>query len=149
MTEQTSADTSACLLVEAGAHLSAIPLADVVETLRPLPVERQPGMPEGVLGLAMVRGATVPVVDLAALFHDPPAPVSRWVLVQAGARAVALAVTSVLGVRALGEGAVAAGATTAAGLVAPAVAAIVEEGTRAVRVLDVAYLLPAEAGGRG
>ena len=79
----------------------ALPLEHVVETMRPLPVESLPGTPRFVLGVSIIRGAPVPVVDAAALLGTMAAHPSRFVLVRAGARQVALAVDAVLGVRAI------------------------------------------------
>jgi purine-binding chemotaxis protein CheW len=86
--------------------LYALPLAHVVETLRPLPVEPLAGAPAFVRGLCVIRGVPRPVVDATGLLGahapgDPPAepPTARFVTVRAGAHQVALAVDAVLGVR--------------------------------------------------
>jgi purine-binding chemotaxis protein CheW len=81
-------------------RLCALLLDDVVETMRPLPIEALPGAPSFVCGLSMIRGVPVPVVDAGALLEapDPPQP-TRFVSVKAGHRHVALAVEEVLGVR--------------------------------------------------
>ncbi|KQW02895.1 hypothetical protein ASC87_00640 [Rhizobacter sp. Root1221] len=76
-----------------------MPLAHVVETMRPLPVEAVAGAPHFVRGLAVIRGMPVPVVDAAHLLGELAAPANRFVTVIAGERRVALAVDSVLGVR--------------------------------------------------
>ncbi|MFL5302954.1 MAG: chemotaxis protein CheW, partial [Anaeromyxobacteraceae bacterium] len=55
------------LLVRAGSRLCALPLACVVETLRPLHTSPLAGTPACVSGVAVVRGAPTPVVDLDAL----------------------------------------------------------------------------------
>jgi purine-binding chemotaxis protein CheW len=134
--------TVACLLVQAGAHACAVPLGAVEETLRPLPCARLPGLPRAVLGLAVVRGESVPVVDLAGALEDAAPPAARWVLARAGGRRVALAVSAVVGVRALDEDALRAAAARVAGVVAPLVSAVVMLGSRSVAVLDVARALP-------
>ena len=86
------------LLIRAGSHFCALQLSDVVETMRPLPVEPLSGAPQCVRGLCLIRGAPVPVVDLAELLGDAaPGPWTRFVCVRAGPRTVALAVTAVLG----------------------------------------------------
>lgn len=54
--------------------LCALPLAHVVETLRPLPVRGLAGAPSFVLGLALLRGQAVPVVDAAQLLIEAGLP---------------------------------------------------------------------------
>ncbi|MFT3767667.1 MAG: chemotaxis protein CheW [Minicystis sp.] len=132
----------ACLLVQAGSHPCAIPLAAAVETMRPLPADRLPGMPAALLGLAVIRGMTVPVVDLAALFGERAGAPERYVLARAGGRFVALAVTAVDGVAAIDGAEVETGGAIAAGVAAPCVDAVVTRGGRALAVLDVARILP-------
>jgi purine-binding chemotaxis protein CheW len=69
--------------------------------MRPLPIDRLPSAPEFVLGVSMIRGAPTPVVDAGALVGQPdPAP-TRFITLKAGERKIALAVESVLGIRAL------------------------------------------------
>lgn len=77
----------------------ALPLWHVVEVMRPLAAEAMPGMPPFVHGVSVIRGTPVPVVDAARLLTitDGPAT-SRWVVVRAGTRRIALAVEAVEGV---------------------------------------------------
>jgi purine-binding chemotaxis protein CheW len=86
------------LICRVQTRLCALPLAHVVEMLRPLPVA---GAPPFVLGLAVIRGAPLPVVDSARLLGADDARAGRFVTVNAGNRRVALAVDCVLGVRAV------------------------------------------------
>lgn len=89
------------VLVRAGTRLCGLPVDAVVETMRPLPVSTVPGAPRFVLGVAIVRGEPVPVVDLAALLGDgavEAGAAARFVTVRAGERSAALAVSAVLGV---------------------------------------------------
>lgn len=90
------------VLCRSGLLRCALPVSEVVETLRPLPLRPVAGAPPAVLGVAIVRGEPTPVVDLAAAIGAPAgvAP-GRFVVVRAGERRVALAVGEVLGVRAL------------------------------------------------
>jgi len=88
----------AVLLVRAGGRACAIPLAHVIETLRPLPVTPSAGVAPFVLGAAVVRGAAVPVVSLDLFLGSPRSAPARFVLVRCGPRAAALAVDAVLGV---------------------------------------------------
>jgi purine-binding chemotaxis protein CheW len=104
------ARASAVLLVSTGGRaeerwLAALPLAVVVETMRPLPVRAVPGAPSFVRGLSLVRGAPVPVVDLAAFLGSPStarAGAARFVTLRAGdRRRIAIDVAEVVGVRRL------------------------------------------------
>ena len=85
-------------------RLCALPLAHVIETMRPLPIEAVAGAPHFVRGLAVIRGVPVPVVDAARLLGEMDAPVDRFVTLHVDGRRVALAVSSVLGVRAISPG---------------------------------------------
>ena len=94
------ADRHPALLVRAAGRLCAVPIAHVVEVMRPLPVERIPGAPTFVHGLAIIRGAPMPVVDLGLLTARRSAT-GRFVTLRLGDRRAVLAVDSVVGVRAL------------------------------------------------
>jgi len=86
-------------------RLCALPIDQVIETLRPLPIESMSGGKVVVLGLSVIRGSPTPVVDLAAVLgcvragEQAAAPTGRFVVVRAGDRRVALAVDEVMGVR--------------------------------------------------
>ena len=87
------------LLCKAGSHRFALPMANVIETMRMLPVEAVSGPPRLVCGLSIIRGAAVPVIDTARLFDDESARYERLVTVRAGKRTVAFAASAVLGVQ--------------------------------------------------
>ncbi|HET8734148.1 MAG TPA: chemotaxis protein CheW [Anaeromyxobacteraceae bacterium] len=92
------------VIVSAGQRLCGLPIHGVIETMRPLPVSPVAGAPPFVQGVAIVRGEPVPVVELAVLLGDapaPPGPAARFVTVRAGARIAALAVSAVRGVSTL------------------------------------------------
>jgi len=93
------------LLVVAGRRRCALPLRHVIETMRPLPIEAIADPPPGVVGVSVIRGQPLPVLDLGALLApDAPheaVPASRFVTLRVGGRQVALAVDAVLGVREL------------------------------------------------
>ena len=91
------------LLCRLGTHLCALPLENVVEAMRPLPIEPLVGAPRFVQGLSIVRGSPVPVVDAASLFDAREVESQRWVTIRTGDRLVALAVDSVLGIRSIGS----------------------------------------------
>lgn len=97
------------LLCRVAGCVCAVPLAHVAEVLRPLAVEPLDGAPDAVLGVAVVRGAPVPVVDLARILgprgapapggapSPPPPPPRRWVSLRTGTRRLVVAVGSVEG----------------------------------------------------
>lgn len=86
------------LLCRVGDLLCALPLEHVEETMRPLPVEAIAGAPSFVRGLAVVRGAPIPVVDAASLISGVASHPTRFVTVKTGSRRIALAVDAVVGV---------------------------------------------------
>jgi purine-binding chemotaxis protein CheW len=88
------------LLVRVPAALCAFPLAEVIETMRPLPIEPLANTPNFIQGVARIRGAAVPVVELTVLFrgdHRGDVP-TRFVTLRVGQRCVALSVQSVIGI---------------------------------------------------
>ena len=105
------------LVMRVGSRAYAVPIAHVVETMRPLDIEPMAGAPPSVAGVAIIRGAATPVIDLATLVGLPPcttAPkatrassetrsVGRFVTLRLAGRTVALAVESVVGVRELSD----------------------------------------------
>ncbi len=95
--------TRRVLIVSAGPYRCAVPLAHVVETMRPLPIQSLANVPPFVCGASIIRGEPVPVVDLARLLGAAGATRGRWVVVRADRRKVALAVGSVFGLEALAE----------------------------------------------
>ncbi len=66
--------------------------------MRPLPVHPLAGAPAFVAGVSMIRGQGVPVVNLALLLGGQADPPTRFVVVRAADRSVALAVDAVIGV---------------------------------------------------
>lgn len=99
MGDQASASFVVC---RCGSLRFALPVASVIETMRPLPVVKLKDMPEFVLGVATIRGRPTPVVDAGALLGRPgEAQPRRFVTVELGVRTVALAVDAVADVRAI------------------------------------------------
>ena len=94
----TDAVSASALLCRAGERTCALNLLHVLEIMRPLPVDEVAQTPGFVRGLAMIRGVPTPVLTLASLFADPGGPPTRFVVVRAGDRQVALVVDAVLGV---------------------------------------------------
>lgn len=131
-------------MVRAAGHLAALRLRDVIETLRPLPIEPLAGAPAFVRGAAVVRGAPVPVVSLALLLGSDAVAGSRWVALRAPGGTRALEVDEVLGFRDL--------APEDLSLAPPLLGRALQEHAEAlavldghlVAVLDAARLLDAE-----
>jgi purine-binding chemotaxis protein CheW len=92
------------LLVRARTWTCALPIRDVIETMRALPVRKVAGAPPFVRGLSMIRGALLPVVSLGALLgaegegHEHERD-RRFVTVKLDDRRAALEVDAVLGAR--------------------------------------------------
>jgi purine-binding chemotaxis protein CheW len=79
-----------------------LPIEHVREVMRPCAVERVELAPAYVLGLALIRGQTVPVVDAGVLlFGERCDDATRLVILKVGERRVALAVAEVFGARTL------------------------------------------------
>jgi len=98
--------TRQALLLRAHGQLCVLPLGHVAEILRPLPVTPIAGQLPAVLGIALHRGAPVPVVDLARLLGASATERSeRFVALRVGPRTTLLAVEAVLGLRDLPESA--------------------------------------------
>jgi purine-binding chemotaxis protein CheW len=71
----------------------ALPASDVLHLESFTAATKVPGTPPHVAGLMQVRGRVVPIIDLHLLFGAGPhelSPLSRVLVVQSGARAVAL-----------------------------------------------------------
>jgi purine-binding chemotaxis protein CheW len=77
----------------------AFPIGHVIETMRPMAIEPVPHAPAFVQGVAVVRGAPVPVVDAGRLLGLPGVEPGRWVALRVGERSIVLAVEAVEGVR--------------------------------------------------
>jgi purine-binding chemotaxis protein CheW len=102
MSEARSEDkcegTTDWLLCTANAHRFALPLQQVVEAMRMLPLESVMGAPPIVLGVSVIRGVPTPVIDAAVLFGGRSERCERFVTVRTGPRTVAFAVDAVIGV---------------------------------------------------
>jgi purine-binding chemotaxis protein CheW len=88
------------LVVEAAGLTAAIPLESAREIMRPLPIAVVAGSPPFVLGLSVIRGASVPVVDLGALLGRPAGreELGRFATLVVEGRSVAVAVRAVSGI---------------------------------------------------
>lgn len=99
---ERSVGTQKALVVGLKSCVCAVPLTHVVETMRPLPVERISGVPSFIQGISIIRGIPTPVIDLGAVVGTPNERAERLVTLRVGERQVALSVNGVLGVRDLG-----------------------------------------------
>jgi purine-binding chemotaxis protein CheW len=89
------------LFCRVGSHSFALPTSHVIETMRPLPIEKLSGAPPLVLGLSIVRGNPVPVINAAMLFDDHLTHYERLITIRAGDRTIAIAAEAVLDVQAI------------------------------------------------
>jgi purine-binding chemotaxis protein CheW len=89
----------AALVFRAGSFYCALPLGEVIETMRPLAARPLAGTPPYVLGLTILRGAPAPVLDMTRLLTGAETPVERYVAVRAGRGPIVCATGPVLGVR--------------------------------------------------
>jgi purine-binding chemotaxis protein CheW len=93
------------LLCHAGSSHYALPLGNVVEIMRVLPIEPIADAPLYVLGLSIIRGTPALVIDVALMCGGHTAPFHQFITTTAGRQIVALAVNRVLGVRSIKAGA--------------------------------------------
>lgn len=87
------------VVIQAGRHRVLIPLEHVREIMRPLSIEPLRETAPFVLGMSIIRGASVPVVDLVALLgrdEDETILFQRFVSLGLEGRTVALAVDEVI-----------------------------------------------------
>lgn len=94
--------TKKALVVGLKSCVCAVPLTNVIETMRPLPVEPISGVPSFVRGISIIRGIPTPVIDLGAVVGTPSEGAERFVTLRVGEKQVALSVDTVLGIRDLG-----------------------------------------------
>jgi purine-binding chemotaxis protein CheW len=90
------------VVFRARTRLCALASVHVQETMRPLPTQLLAAAPDFVIGVALIRGAAVPVVDAGALLGETGEPnATRFITLRIGERSIALAVEAVLGIREL------------------------------------------------
>jgi purine-binding chemotaxis protein CheW len=134
------------LVVASAGRACALPIRHVREIMRPLPIEPFKAAPAFVLGVSVIRGATLPVVDLALLLGAERTHSSRgrYVTLKLDSRDVALSVGEVFGIRELHESEL----QTLPGLVDNGASGLVESlsthDSHLLRVLRAASVLPPE-----
>jgi purine-binding chemotaxis protein CheW len=121
------------LLCRVAAVLCALPVDRVVEVMRPLPIEPLSGMPQFLLGLCIIRGAPVPVVDAGLLLGGSGSRCTRLVTLAVDRRTIALAVEHVIGIRSLDPAAL--------GMLPPLMQNAAGNALEALRALDGELLL--------
>jgi len=125
------------LLCRAGSHLCALPLTQIAEVMRLLPIEPLAEAPPFMRGIAVIRGAPVAVLDLGRLLGQARTAPTRLITArvggQTGGRMLGLAVTEVIGVRRADQ----LGTRTAVPLLREAA----QESVSAIGVLDSEALL--------
>lgn len=114
----------------------------VIETMRLLPIEPLPGLPQFVAGSAIIRGLPLPVIVLSRLLDAETGPARRLVVVRAGQRFVALAIDDVLGFRDLSHDIVATLPPLLSGAARSAVTELGALDGALMAVLDTASLVP-------
>ncbi|MET0388066.1 MAG: chemotaxis protein CheW [Polyangiales bacterium] len=85
------------LLCRVRTSLCALPLSHVIEVMRPLPTTPIANAPGCVLGMCVMRGEAVAVVDAGRCVLNQPCEPTRYVALRVGARRIALAVDGTLG----------------------------------------------------
>ena len=130
------------LVCHVGVHACALPLTCVIETMRPQPVETLSGTPGFVLGMSIIRGVAVPVVDAAGLLGSKTKPI-RFVTIRAGSGVAALATGDVMGVRALGDALLERTSPLLGELARDVVTAVAAADRRLVLVLETSRIVPA------
>lgn len=89
----------AVLLIKASSFRCAVAASDVVEVMRPMPLNALAGVPAFVRGVSVIRGESIPVIDLGIIMGGAgDVPATRLVVLHVGERKVALAVEAILGV---------------------------------------------------
>jgi purine-binding chemotaxis protein CheW len=139
---------AAWLLFRAGSALCAIPLEQVIETMRPLPIAAVAGAPPYVRGLCIIRGTAVPVVDAALLLGAQPLQAERLITIRAGNRPVALATQAVVGIRTIAAETLAAMPPLLRDAARETVAAIAALDAEVLFFLHTARILPADIADR-
>jgi purine-binding chemotaxis protein CheW len=86
------------LIFGVGDLLCALPLEVVVETIRPLPVQPLAGAGDALLGIAVIRGEAVPVLDTGRLLGGEPRTPTRFITTNTASGPIAFAAGDVVGV---------------------------------------------------
>jgi purine-binding chemotaxis protein CheW len=93
------------LLCHATSMLCALPAEQVLEVMRVLPLEPFAAAPRYVLGLSIIRGVPVPVVDIGLIVGNVATKAARLVTIKTAGRTVALTMQGVIGITEIGAAA--------------------------------------------
>jgi len=137
------------LIARVGAVRCALRIEHVVETLRPLTTQPLGGVPACVRGLAVIRGVPTVVVDTGVLVGLSGDATTRWVVVRAGERRVALTFDEVFAVSLIAPDAFASLPPLLADSAARGVSAIGRLDDALLVVIDAARVVPPEVWGVG
>jgi len=132
------------LVFRAGPLFCALPLADVIETMRPLSTRPLAGTPPYVRGLTILRGEPSPVIDMTRLLTGTTAEIDRYVAVRAGRGPMACATGPVLGVQTVHATAPEGPSTMFTGASRSLIAAVGRFGTEPLLVLRSIRTVPDE-----
>ena len=134
---------SQLLTFRVGATDFAVSAAEVAEVLRPPKLTRVPLAPAGLLGVTSLRGAVVPVVSLARLLGEEPAPPT------ASARVLLLQLGMPIGVAvdAVGALTTSRSASDLAGEASPTSGRLLVQGGRKPRSIALSELVQREFAG--
>jgi purine-binding chemotaxis protein CheW len=133
----------AVLLCQVGSLVCALPLLQVSETMRPLPLEPLSGTAPFIAGVSIIRGGPVPVVDLARLLGNGVDEArTRLVVVRIGERRAALSVGRVIGVRSLASSEVSEMPPLLAGSSAEAISAVGSLDAQLLLLLETSSMFP-------
>lgn len=142
------ATQGAMLVTRVGRVACALPIAHVVETMRPLPIEPIARAGEDalaiVIGIAVIRGAAVPVIDARKLLGVEGGPATRLVVLETGERRIALAVDAVLDVQEIDAATLERLPPLLASARRESVSALATRDAELMVVLDAARALPEE-----
>lgn len=124
-------------------HLCALPIAHVIETMRPLPVEPFSGAPSCVLGVSLVRGNPTPIVDIGALLSPEHQTMpTRFITLRAGKRRVSVVADQVVGIRSIPSSSLAASPPLLRRAAEDAISELGALDRELLVVLEVAKLVP-------
>jgi purine-binding chemotaxis protein CheW len=124
----------------------ALPIGQVVEIMRPLPIEPigRPADPALALveGIAMIRGVPIPVIDARRLLGAPTVPAGRFVIVRAKDQQIALMVDDVVEVTRIDPSELASLPPLVGGVHRDCITAIGARDAALLVVLDTVRVLP-------
>lgn len=133
------------LLVRARSWLCALPVVDIIETMRSLPIVSFASGLRFLRGISVVRGAPVPIVDLAALLGAEDGAGGRmFVAMRCGAKRYCLEVDEVVGISDIDVGKLEKAPPLLSGVMAEYVERLAVLDGQVLVTLETARLIPQE-----